>query len=113
MRQGTEGGSALAGLLGGSLWAFIGSRTSAFFILPLITYAEVEIAHHLRTGAWITLDRHHVIEQAKELLLDWFMGTIPVGGALAAALGFTAYALARSRAHTKRSEHEGSKEKEE
>jgi len=29
MRQGTEGGSALAGLLGGSLWAFIGSEVEA------------------------------------------------------------------------------------
>jgi uncharacterized protein (DUF2062 family) len=83
------------------LWAFIGSRTSAFFVLPLITYAEVEIAHHLRTGAWVTLDRQHVIEQAKELLLDWFIGTVPVGGALAATLGLAAYALARRRARSR------------
>jgi uncharacterized protein (DUF2062 family) len=79
------------------LWAFIGSRTSAFFILPFIVYAEVEVAHHLRTGGWITLDREHVIDQAKELLLDWFVGTVPVGGALATVLGLLAFALARRR----------------
>jgi uncharacterized protein (DUF2062 family) len=79
------------------LWAFIGSRTSAFFILPFITYAEVELAHRLRTGMWVTLDRKHVIDQAKELLLDWFVGTVPVGGCLAATLGFIAYWIARKR----------------
>jgi uncharacterized protein (DUF2062 family) len=101
---GIHGGIAVASatiLKLNRLWAFIGSRTSAFFILPLITYAEVEIAHHLRTGAWVTLDRKHVIDQAKELLLDWFIGTVPVGGALAATLGFVAYALARRRARTR------------
>ena len=79
------------------LWAFIGSRTSAFFILPFITYAEVEVAHRLRTGAWITLDREHVLVQAKELLLDWFVGTLPVGGLLALLLGVLAYEVARRR----------------
>jgi uncharacterized protein (DUF2062 family) len=100
---GMHGGIAVASatiLRLNRLWAFIGSRTSAFFVLPLITYAEVEIAHHLRTGAWVTLDREHVIDQAKELLLDWFLGTIPVGGALALALGFMAYAFARRRARS-------------
>ena len=104
---GMHGGIAIASatiLRLNRLWAFIGSRTSAFFILPLITYAEVEIAHHLRTGAWVTLDRQHVIDQAKELLLDWFIGTIPVGGALGAVLGLVAYALARRRAAKKEKE---------
>jgi uncharacterized protein (DUF2062 family) len=111
---GMHGGIAVASatiLRLNRLWAFIGSRTSAFFILPLITYAEVEVAHHLRTGAWVTLDREHVLDQAKELLLDWFIGTVPVGGALAATIGFIAYVLARRRAE-KKSAHEDSKEKE-
>jgi uncharacterized protein (DUF2062 family) len=98
---GLHGGIAVAAatlLRLNRLWAFLGSRVSAFFILPFITYAEVELAHILRTGAWVTLDREHVVDQAKELLLDWCIGTLPVGGALAVALGLAAYAVARRRA---------------
>jgi uncharacterized protein (DUF2062 family) len=84
------------------LWAFLGSRTSAFFVLPLITYAEVQTAHHLRTGEWITLDRARVLEHGTELLADWFLGMIPVGGALATALGFLAYAIADRRARARK-----------
>jgi uncharacterized protein (DUF2062 family) len=79
------------------LWAWLGSRSSAIVVLPFIVYAEVEIAHAIRTGAWVTLDREHVLDQARELLGDWFLGMVPVGGALAAVLGFLAYFLAKRR----------------
>jgi uncharacterized protein (DUF2062 family) len=79
------------------LWAWIGSRSSAIVVLPFIVYAEVETAHFMRTGSWVTLDRQRVLEQAAVLLGDWFLGMFPVGGALAALLGFAAFTLARRR----------------
>jgi uncharacterized protein (DUF2062 family) len=79
------------------LFAWLGSRLSNVFILPFIVFAEVQIAHRLRTGAWAELDRKHVIKEAPSLFLDWCLGTIPVGLFLAAVLGLCAAAWARRR----------------
>lgn len=79
------------------LFAFLGSRVSAFFIMPWIIMAEVEVAHRIRTGAWVAIDRKTAVERAAELLVDWLLGTIPVGGTLAVVLGTLAYVIARSR----------------
>lgn len=84
------------------LFSWLGSRISNMVFLPFITYAEVQIAHRLREGTWCTLDLDHketLFVQAKELLLDWCLGTIPVGiviGAFCGALGWI-WAVRRDR----------------
>jgi len=89
------------------LYAFVGSRVSSPVVLPFIVLAEIEIAHRVRCGAFLALDRHHVLAQAKTLMLDWLIGTLPVGlaiGLLCGALGFSIakirYRLLRARRST-------------
>ena len=77
------------------LWAFVGSRISFTPIFAFITFGEIESAHRLRAGAWLRLSPHDALEHGKELLGDWLVGTVLVGGALAATLGFVAYVAAR------------------
>lgn len=80
------------------LFAWLTSQVLANMIVtPPIVVAEVQIAHRLRTGAWVAIDRDHALEQAGALLLDWCLGTIPVGIAVGGALGLLAFALARAR----------------
>jgi hypothetical protein len=79
------------------LWALIGSRVSFFALLPWITLAEIETAHRLRTGQWAPLSLSDADRQAKEWFLDWCLGALPVGGALALVLGALAYAIAARR----------------
>jgi len=84
------------------LWAFLGSRVSNLTIFPWIVLAEVQIAHRVRTGAWVAITVDDVLAHGKELLLDWLLGMIPVGGALAVAIGGMAYLVARFKARRTR-----------
>ena len=81
------------------LFAWLGSRISNMVFLPFIAFGEVQLAHRLRAGTWaaMTVDREHALEQARELLLDWSLGTIPVGLAAGVAIGTLAWAWARRR----------------
>ena len=79
------------------LWAVVGSRISFFPILPWITLAEIETAHRLRTGEWAPLSLPDANRLGKEWVFDWCLGTLPVGVALALALGGLAYAVAARR----------------
>jgi uncharacterized protein (DUF2062 family) len=79
------------------LFAWLGSRVSNIVVLPFIVLAEVQVSHFLRTGQTVDVDRQHALAQAGELLLDWCLGTIPVGGALAFLTGWLAWALAKRR----------------
>jgi uncharacterized protein (DUF2062 family) len=81
------------------LFAWLGSRISNMVFLPFIAYAEVQIAHRIRTGAWVemTVDRNRALEQAGQLLLDWCLGTIPVGIVIGALTGLLGLAWARRR----------------
>lgn len=79
------------------LFAWLGSRISNMVFLPFIAIAEVQISHVIRTGRWVTLDREHALDQAGSLLLDWCLGTIPVGAVIAALMGVLGWALARWR----------------
>jgi len=79
------------------LFAWIGSRISNMFILPFIVLAEVQLAHRVRQGTWVTLDRKHVVREAPNLLFDWFLGTIPVGLLLAIVFGLVAWAIVARR----------------
>jgi len=79
------------------LFTWLGSRICNFVTLPFIATAEVQVAHRVRTGEWMTIDREHVLDQVPTLLVDWLLGMIPVGGILALVLGVTAWQLARRR----------------
>lgn len=83
------------------LFAWLGTRISNMIFLPFIVYAEVQVAHRLRTGAWadIVIDREHPFDAMWPLLLDWLLGCIPVGGAIAAVMGVVSWAVARWRAN--------------
>lgn len=76
------------------LWTWLGSRVSNILVLPWIVIAEIETAHRLRTGDWVSLTRDTVLDRAPLLLVDWILGTIPVGIVLGALLGLAAYAIA-------------------
>jgi uncharacterized protein (DUF2062 family) len=79
------------------LWAVVGSRVSFFLVLPWIVFAEIQSAHRLRTGEWAHLLSTNAVAGAKDWLLDWCLGALLVGSALALALGGVAYALAARR----------------
>ncbi len=79
------------------LFAWLGSRVSNIVVLPFIVLAEVQVSHFVRTGTTVDIDRKRALEQAGELLLDWCLGTIPVGTALALIMGLIAWALATRR----------------
>lgn len=80
------------------LFCWLGSRVCNVVTLPFIVGAEIEVARFLRTGQWLTVNRDTIVEQAPSLLLDWLLGLVPVGGALAAVLGLGAFAFSRHRA---------------
>jgi uncharacterized protein len=81
------------------LFAWLGSRISNMVFLPFIAYAEVQVAHRIRTGEWVemTVDRDKALVQAAQLLLDWCLGTIPVGIVIGAAVGMLGWAWAKRR----------------
>lgn len=81
------------------VWAFVGSRMSMSPILMLTTFSEIQVAHHLRTGAWVAMTWRHAFDHGRELMFDWLAGTVLVGGPIAIALGLVAYALARRWHH--------------
>src|SRR4051812_50215362 len=53
------------------LFTWLGSRISNFVCLPFIAIAEVQVAHRLRAGSWLTLDRKTALAHAGDLILDW------------------------------------------
>ncbi len=79
------------------LFAWLGSRISNMVFLPFIAIAEVQVSHVIRTGELVRIDRDHAIDQAGSLLLDWCLGTIPVGAAIAAIMGVLSWAVAHVR----------------
>jgi uncharacterized protein len=84
------------------LFTWLGSRTANTVLLPFIVIAEVELAHRVRVGEWVTLDREHAVDQAKALLFDWCLGSIPVGITYAFLMGSIAFGLATYRDARKR-----------
>jgi uncharacterized protein (DUF2062 family) len=75
-------------------WAMIASRTPPPLFVA-ITFAEIELAHRLRTGRWAPIGLHSALAQARELTIDWAWGTLIVGVPLAALIGLLAWAIAR------------------
>lgn len=79
------------------LFCWLGSRVANAFTLPFIALASVQLAHCVRTGTWVDVDRAHVLDRLPELVLDWALGCIPVGGSLGVMMGALAYLWARRR----------------
>lgn len=79
------------------LFCWIGSRVSNVLTLPFVAYAQVQVAHWLRTGAFLDVDRRQILEHWTDVVLDWILGTIPVGGGLSLLLGLAAYGWAKRR----------------
>jgi len=79
------------------LFCWIGSRVSNFLILPWIVIAEVQLSHRLRTGGFVELHESDALEKAPTLILDWILGSIPVGIALAALVGVLSFYAFRFR----------------
>ncbi len=88
------------------LYTFLGSRVSSPFVLPFIVLAEIQLAHRVRCGEFVALTKDDVLAHAKGLLLDWCLGTIPVGLAVGFALGALGYAITRRRLRSRRSTSE-------
>jgi hypothetical protein len=76
------------------LWAFVGSRFSSSPTLACIVFAEIEVAHRLRTGAWAPLSVGSTLAHGRELLLDWLLGTAIVAPVVGVLTGLIAWRLA-------------------
>jgi uncharacterized protein (DUF2062 family) len=76
------------------LWAVAGSRVSFVPLFAVISFTEIQAAHRLRTGAWAPLSVEEVLARGKELLADWCIGSVLVGGFVAVLLGLVAYGAA-------------------
>jgi uncharacterized protein (DUF2062 family) len=92
------------------LLAWLGSRIANMLVLPFIAIAEVQVAHRLRVGSWVVIDREHALQQAAGLLVDWCLGTIPVGGAIALVMGLVSWAVAHRRDRRRAREREQTEE---
>jgi hypothetical protein len=77
------------------LWAFLGSRISTSLLVGWLVFSEIQLAHRLRTGAWMALKPEDVLAHGWQLFGDWLFGAVLVGGVLAAIFGGLTYALAR------------------
>jgi uncharacterized protein len=79
------------------LWAFVGSRVSSNVLFAWIAFAEIELAHRLRAGAWAPVAPAEALAHGRELLGDWFIGSALVGGALSVLFGAAAYGAMHRR----------------
>jgi uncharacterized protein (DUF2062 family) len=77
------------------LWTMIGSRMSFMPILLFSTFSEIEVGHRLLHGVWLDIAIDTILARTQELFVDWCVGTVLVGGPMAALLGLAAYAVAR------------------
>jgi uncharacterized protein (DUF2062 family) len=94
------------------LFSFLGSRIANIVTLPFIALAEIQLAHRVRTGEFLALTPKDVLEQGRGLLLDWCLGTIPVGATLGAIAGVITWriALRRARARSLQAQKEAPRE---
>ena len=77
------------------LWAFLGSRVSVSVLLAWLAFSEIELAHRVRTGAWMPTTPEEALAHGWQLFGDWLIGAAFVGAALGALLGLVAYGVAR------------------
>ncbi len=79
------------------IWSWAGSRVSNVLVLPWIAIGEIELGHYLRFGTRMHLSEKEIFDQSKRLMIDWILGSIPVGIALAILFGALAFGIARFR----------------
>lgn len=79
------------------LWCVVGSRISNPLTGPPIVFAQIQLAHRLRTGAWLSLNVDSLLAQAPGLLLDWFVGLATFGTLVSIVMGLVAYGWAVRR----------------
>jgi uncharacterized protein (DUF2062 family) len=79
------------------IWAWAGSRISNILIYPWIVIAEIELGHHVRCGGWMHLTEKELMERRAKLLVDWAIGSVPIGIAAAIVFGLLAFGLAHLR----------------
>lgn len=79
------------------LWAFLGSRVCTIVVLAWIAMAEIELAHRVRTGAWLPLRPATVFQEGRALILDWCLGALVIGALLGLLVGAAAYMIARRK----------------
>lgn len=80
------------------LFAYLGSRCPSNFVLTsFVTLLEIQLSHRIRTGEYVPFDAEGIAAHADTLLLDWCLGSIPVGLASALLVGLLGYGLARLR----------------
>jgi uncharacterized protein (DUF2062 family) len=79
------------------LFCFIGSRVGNWLMMPFIAIASIQTSHFIRTGTFMALSKDNVLDQGKTVILDWLLGTIPVGGLIGLLAGILAYYLAKRR----------------
>ena len=84
------------------LWSWVGSRISNMFILPWIILAEIQLAHRIRVGRWLVLSVDEVRDAGPAMLLDWLLGSVPVGLTLGLVLGLATYGFTTWRGSLKR-----------
>ncbi len=77
------------------LWAWLGSRVSNFVILPFIAIGEIQLAHRLRAGTFVSLNSKDVLDKGGALLVDWSLGCLILGPVIAALTGWLAYTVMR------------------
>jgi uncharacterized protein (DUF2062 family) len=78
------------------LLAFAASRVSILPVYLVIAFCEIEAGHLLRRGQFAHLTASEAFAHRYELLTEWLIGTVALGGALAAIAGWWAYAAARA-----------------
>ncbi len=77
------------------LWAMIGSRLSTTPVFLVTTFAEIQLAHRVRTGTWVAMSLRQALARGPELVLDWAVGSVIVGAVVATIAGLVAATLAR------------------
>jgi uncharacterized protein (DUF2062 family) len=77
------------------LWAALGSRISFAPVFACIAFCEIETGHRVHTGGWVPLSPHEAVARGKELVGDWLLGAVVLGGSLALVCGLAAYLWAR------------------
>lgn len=79
------------------VWAVLGSQVPSLFGLlrAPIMFAEIEVAHRLRTGEWAELEISHVVSEGPRLILDLCVGAGLLGASAGLLAGVGAYANAR------------------
>jgi uncharacterized protein (DUF2062 family) len=88
------------------IWSWAGSRISNFLIYPWIAIGEIELGHFLRFGDHMRLTEKEVMSQRGKLIVDWLIGSLPVGIGGAIFFGGVAYGLAHLRMRKKADDNE-------